>query len=482
VTLGAFANMFQSLLQVDTGSRLVVSDKFKPTVGSLSGGGTIQIGVNPGQTNTTGLFIYTPQGESDVFSGVINGQGGTIYMAGPGSLTLGSVNAGNSGLFGLSIGTGSLLVNGVLNAQQLLVLSGATFGGPARMNFSGSVNFFSGATFAAVANGTAAGQFTHLADTDTSDPNPIDLGGSSLSLSLGYAPAKGDSFTIVSAANGIAGQFANAANGQIITVNGVPFNVGASGTAVTLAVPSITATHLVSTTPPPGTITAGTPFGLTVKAEDDSGNVDPSYSGVVTITANPGGSTFTTTASQGVATFTGLILNNTGSYTLQVTATGLTSTTTNAINVTPSVSTSPPPVIQSEVVLFTQKTNKKGKKVGKPVFRGFSLVFNTAMASSAGNPINYQVATAITKRVKRKKVTVYQPVRFQVVYNAATSAVSLLVTGQKFLKGGRVTVIASPPNGVSSASGSLLDGNGDGVGGDNAVFTILAKARGITRA
>jgi hypothetical protein len=250
-----------------------------------------------------------------------------------------------------------------------------------------------------------------------------------------------------------------------------------------LSAPPPSADHLVVTSQPPGTITAGTPFGLTVEAVDDSGNVDPSYGGVVTVTANPGGKAFTATASQGVATFSGLILNNTGAYTLQVTASGLTpTTTTSAFNVTPPVSASPPPVIQSQSVLFTQKTNKRGKKVGRPVLQGFMLDFNTAMASSAGDPVNYQIATAVTKRVKRKTVTSYQPVSFQVVYNAATNAVSLLVTGQKFLKGGRITVSASPPNGVSNASGVFLDGNNEGVAGDNAVFTILAKATGITRA
>jgi hypothetical protein len=42
-------------------------------------------------------------------------------------------------------------------------------------------------------------------------------------------------------------------------------------------------------------------------------------------------------------------------------------------------------------------------------------------------------------------------------------------------------VIASPPDGVSDASGVLLDGNHEGIAGDNGVFTILPKARGITR-
>jgi hypothetical protein len=482
VTLGSFANMFQSLVRLDSGTQLVVSDQFKPTVGSLTGTGTVQVGVNAGQADNTGLFIFTPQGESDVFNGVIDGQGGTIYMTGSGSITLGSVNPGGTGLFRLSIASGTLLANGVVNAQQLLVLSGATFGGLATMNFSGTVQFFSGTTFAAVANGTASGQFTHLTDTDVSDPNPVILSGTTLSLSLGYVPSRGDSYTIVSAAFGISGQFANASNGQTFTVSGVQYRVDAPGTSVSLEIPLFTATHLVVTSPPPSTVTAGTPFGLTVEAEDDSGNVDANYNRVVTITASPGGTTFTTTASQGVATFSGLILSSAGTYTFQATAGGLTPAATNPFNVTTNVSALPPPEIQSESVLFTQKTNRKGKKVGPRVFQGFVLDYNSNMRGSAANPANYQITMAVRKRVKRKLVTVYQPVAFRLLYNAATNAVSLLMPGQKFLMGGRITVIASPPSGVSSASSAFLDGNGDGIGGDNAVLIISAKAKGIAHA
>ena len=72
------------------------------------------------------------------------------------------------------------------------------------------------------------------------------------------------------------------------------------------------------------------------------------------------------------------------------------------------------------------------------------------------------------------------PVR--VDYNPADDSVSLLLSGkQAFAQGGRITVIAAPPSGVSSAAGVLLDGNDEGVAGDNGVFTILPKARGITR-
>jgi hypothetical protein len=56
-----------------------------------------------------------------------------------------------------------------------------------------------------------------------------------------------------------------------------------------------------------------------------------------------------------------------------------------------------------------------------------------------------------------------------------------LSSRQKFAQGGRITVIAAPPKGVSSAAGVLLDANDEGVAGDNGAFTIVPKARGITR-
>ena len=63
------------------------------------------------------------------------------------------------------------------------------------------------------------------------------------------------------------------------------------------------------------------------------------------------------------------------------------------------------------------------------------------------------------------------------VYDLLTNSVSVLLSNkQKFAKGGRITVIATPPGGVSSAAGVALDGNDEGVAGDNGVFTILANA------
>jgi hypothetical protein len=84
-----------------------------------------------------------------------------------------------------------------------------------------------------------------------------------------------------------------------------------------------------------------TGFGLTAAIEDAYGNVVTSASSTVkaAFAHNPTGAklggTTSVTASQGIATFSGLTINKVGSgYTLQLTSSGLTSATTNAITVT----------------------------------------------------------------------------------------------------------------------------------------------------
>ena len=91
---------------------------------------------------------------------------------------------------------------------------------------------------------------------------------------------------------------------------------------------------------PPGTVLAGSRFGLIVSAEDSSGIVTTSFNGTVTVALlnNPGGATLggtlSVTAQSGVATFTGLTLDKVGTgYTLQVSSNGLTAATTNAVDV-----------------------------------------------------------------------------------------------------------------------------------------------------
>src|SRR5262249_57775707 len=96
-------------------------------------------------------------------------------------------------------------------------------------------------------------------------------------------------------------------------------------------------THLVITQQPPSSVTAGSLFGLTVTAEDSSGNPITSFNGTVTVglANNPGGTTLggtlTATASNRVATFSGLSLPKPAiRYTLDVFGSRLGGVSSNA--------------------------------------------------------------------------------------------------------------------------------------------------------
>ena len=159
---------------------------------------------------------------------------------------------------------------------------------------------------------------------------------------------------------------------------------------------------------------------------------------------------------------------------------GSSATAQGTIRVSP-IQPLPPPVIINEQALFLRKLNKRGKPLGRPVLTGFLLDFSSAMNSATvGNPNNYQVDWISAKRVKKKVVNVLHAIPVTAQYSAAANSVSLLLASkQTFAHGGQITVIASPPSGVSSAAGILLDGGDEGRAGDNGVFTILSKARGI---
>ncbi len=100
-----------------------------------------------------------------------------------------------------------------------------------------------------------------------------------------------------------------------------------------------TATQLVVTAQPPGSVTAGRGFTVTIQAEDANGNVDSGFTSNVTLARNgiSGGSPLSVKAAGGVATFTNVTLDQAGpGYTLQATTDGLPSVVTNAIAITPA--------------------------------------------------------------------------------------------------------------------------------------------------
>jgi hypothetical protein len=332
-------------------------------------------------------------------------------------------------------------------------------------------------------NVTAVSGFGLTVTAEDSAGNVDGTFSGTVTLSLASNPGGGTlGGTLTAMASGGVATFSgltlnNAGNGytlQVTAAGASPVTTG--GINVTSVTSS--ATHLVVTAQPPGTVLAGSPFGLTVLAETDSGVVDPSFNGTVTIavSANPAGGslggTLTAMASGGVATFSGLTLNNAGNgYTLQATSHGLTPVTTAPITVTPSQPPPTPPQIVRQIPVFNQKTNKRGKLVGSKTLAGFEFDFNEAMnQASVGNPGSYQVGAFVNTRVRRKPVKVLQSVVFSAVYSSNNSVRLLLAGRQTFPKGGQITLIAS---GIESNGGAFL--------ASNAVFIVSAKGTAISR-
>ena len=102
------------------------------------------------------------------------------------------------------------------------------------------------------------------------------------------------------------------------------------GFLIAITVTPAAASQLVITTEPPATVKVSTPFGLQASIEDPYGNVVTTANSSVNVAfaSNPTGAslggTLSVSASQGVATFSNLTINKTGSgYTLQVSSSGL---------------------------------------------------------------------------------------------------------------------------------------------------------------
>jgi streptogramin lyase len=305
------------------------------------------------------------------------------------------------------------------------------------------------------------------------------LGGPNLTVSAVNGVATFSGLTLNKAAGGYTLEASSSGTNAPAAVNTSAFNVAAAA-----------ATKLVVTSQPPATVS--TPFGFAVAAEDPFGNVETNFSGtvIVTLATNAGGAGTTlggttslnispASATPGFVTFSGLSLNNAGTgYKLGVSSTpALSTTTTNAFDVTvpisppppppppPPPSPPPPPTIVGESAVITQKRNKKNKPIGKATLSGYTITFSTDMDQTAlSNRANYQVALKVIKKVKvgKKKLpmTVLQPIGFSVAKVTANSVTLTLAGKQKFPKGGQITLIAAAPAGLDSTSHVFLAQNG----------------------
>ena len=169
-------------------------------------------------------------------------------------------------------------------------------------------------------------------------------------------------------------------------------------------------THFVVTQQPPASLIAGTSFGLTVQAEDSSGNLNSSFNGTVTVALASGpsgatlGGTLTAPRSNGVATFYGLTLNTAASgYKLQVSSNGVDSATTNAITVTPAaasklaIETQPSATATAGQAFATQPAVEEVDQYGN-VETGDNSTVITAELSSGAGPLQGTTTATVSGR------------------------------------------------------------------------------------
>ncbi len=323
----------------------------------------------------------------------------------------------------------------------------------------------------------AAGQLfsTSVTVVDASGNTATSSSGT-VSLAFGLNPGAGtlSGTTSVVVVSGVANY-----SGLSINKTGTGYTLVASGVAPAGSTPyssagfnitvglttSLIFTTLV-TTPPPASVSivSGASFAATVSVKDGSGNVDTTFNSLVTMTlGNPGlaklngGATVTATATAGVATFSGLSIDKVGiNYTLNVTATNVTSGQSNPITVTPGVATqltfrTPPSGVVSKVgfapkVSILDANGNTVSTSGAAVTMAFGI--NTAggvLAGATGTTVVYATSTGASG-------------------GTATGVADFAFDNLNIDKASNYTIVASTPNPAGGAALTVT----------SSVFTVSA--------
>jgi len=327
----------------------------KATSGSLAATNNASITINVG---TASQLVFTTQPASTTagtaFGAVVTVEdaGGNTVASASGTVTM-SLNSEPTGAsFATGSTTTATLSSGVATFSNLILDTAgsytlkAAFGALTATSTSITIGAATASqlvwTTSPPSTGTAGTAFGAVVTIEDKYNNTVS---STASVTIGVATGPtGASITGTTAVNAVGGvaTFSNlilntvgsytltASSGSLTpaTSTGITINVGA-------------ASKLVFTTEPASSGTAGTAFGAVVKVEDAGGNTVTSASGTVTISLNSGpagasfatGSTTTATLSSGVATFSNLILDTAGTYTLKATSGTLTPATSTGISV-----------------------------------------------------------------------------------------------------------------------------------------------------
>jgi len=140
---------------------------------------------------------------------------------------------------------------------------------------------------------------------------------------------------------------------------------------------------------------------------------------------------------------------------------------------TPPPPSPPPPVIVESVHWETIKVKVgNGKKARTKSETALEIQFSGLVAGS-GDLAAYQLSSVATKKVKKKAVTSFKPIRLTSAVPAsspmASSVLLLPATKPNLSQSDRIQIIAAD---LTDAYGRPIDGNDDGVPGGNFVATL----------
>jgi len=235
-----------------------------------------------------------------------------------------------------------------------------------------------------------------------------------------------------------------------------------------IGVATLNSSELVVTQQPPASVTAGSPFGLTVEAEDSAGNPITSFNGTVTV-ALPSyigatlGGTLTVTASNGVATFSGLTLTRASSgYTLDTSGGGFGSGVTNAFSVTAAPATQlviaqQPPATVTPGTGFGLQASIEDQygNVVTTAANTVSMAFaNNRTGATLGGTLSVTASQGLATFSGLTINLVGSGYTIQVSSNGLSGAVSSAISVTKTKKAGSASLVVSDSSAVTGRAGT----------------------------
>jgi len=333
--------------------RVAAQDAFGNTVPGFTGNVTVALGANPSSGTLSGTATIAAVAGVATFGDLSLDRAGTGYTL---TAAASGLTAAASGAFDISPAAANRLA---FTVQPTSATAGTAITPAvqvtARDALGNTVTSFTGSVTVALGNNAGGGTLSGTTTTAA-------VSGVATFASLSIAKA-GTGYTLTAAANGLT------------TASSAAFNV-TSGAA----------SQLVFTVQPTS-VSAGAAItpAVQVTAQDALGNSATGFTGNVTVAigANPGGGTLSGTtaaaAASGVATFPGLTINRAGAaYTLTAAASGLTTASSAAFNVTPGAA--------SRLVFTVQPTNATaGATMTPPVQVAAQDVQGNAVPGFTGN-------------------------------------------------------------------------------------------------